>query len=388
MLREFCFKYFLQATESDEDAYGDYMETLDVSKSPEKPINEFKLYNANVKCKIVDFDSLENPFIIPFLFNCKSDNGDLISTALPAGIQQNATFALDISTLGNRSDLYADENGAWKMTGCRPKYYSIVKDENGRVAELERVHDHSKCDVIVRRRTYTCSSYKWYHKTIVSIEYGKDIDKWFPRVLLHYQFDGKATKFKVEKYGNRTSSSMPYVRTKASTKQSIADKAQQYGPKRALFQVTKESGGVCGLDSTGTLPRNETQVMYIKNKQQEPGPANKDPLASVMELQKTTFRGFIRKIVCNDIQTVMLFTDRQLNNIIKFCCHRRPNKVSELGVDLTFQLGPFYVLVTSYKNTVLKVKGTNRHPLLYWPCHDLSYKGRDDRSFLYPMPHS
>ena len=108
----------------------------------------------------MDFDSLENPFLIPFLFNCQSDNGHLISTALPAGIQQNATFVLDISTLANRSDLYADENGAWKMTGCRPKYYSIVEDENGRVAELERVHDHIKCDVVVRGRTYTCSSYK------------------------------------------------------------------------------------------------------------------------------------------------------------------------------------------------------------------------------------
>ena len=83
--------------------------------------------------------------------------------------------------------------------------------------------------------------------------------------------------------------------------QSIAQKAEQYGPKRALFQVTKESGGVCGLDSTGTLPRNESQVKYIKKKQQETGPANKDPLASVMELQKTTFRGFIREIVCNAI---------------------------------------------------------------------------------------
>lgn len=68
MLREFCFKYFLQATESDEDAYGDDMVTLDVSKSPEKPINEFKLYNANVKCKIVDFDSLENPVHHPLSF--------------------------------------------------------------------------------------------------------------------------------------------------------------------------------------------------------------------------------------------------------------------------------------------------------------------------------
>lgn len=118
----------------------------------------------------------------------------------------------------------------------------------------------------------------------MSIEYGKEIDKWFPLVLLHYQFDGKPSKFKVEKHGNRSSSNMPYVRTKASTKQSIAETAQQYGPKRALLQVTKESGGVCGVDSTGTLPRNVNQVKYIKKKQQEPGPANKDPLASVMEL--------------------------------------------------------------------------------------------------------
>ena len=39
---------------------------------------------------------------------------------------------------------------------------------------------------------------------------------------------------------------------------------------------------------------------------------------------------------------------------MKFCCHDRVNEVSELGVDVTFQLGPFYVLVTSFKNTVLR----------------------------------
>ncbi|CAH3142210.1 unnamed protein product [Pocillopora meandrina] len=42
---------------------------------------------------------------------------------------------------------------------------------------------------------------------------------------------------------------MPYERTKASTKQSIEAKAQHYGPKRALFQVTKEAVGVFGVDS-------------------------------------------------------------------------------------------------------------------------------------------
>lgn len=130
------------------------------------------------------------------------------------------------------------------MTGCRPKYYSIVKDENARVVEME-----SHSDVVARRRTYTCSSYKQYHKTIVSIEFGKDIEECFPLVLLHHRYDGKPTKFKVEKHGNRASSNMPYVLLIASTKQWIAQKAQQYGPKRALLQVTKEAGGVCGVNA-------------------------------------------------------------------------------------------------------------------------------------------
>ena len=196
----------------------------------------------------------------------------------------------------------------------------------------------------------------------MSIEFSKDMDKWFPLVLLHYHYDGKPTKFKVQKHCNGTSSNMPYLRTKERTKELISEKAQQYGPKRALFQVTKEAGGVCGVESTGSLPHNENQVKYIKKKNQDPRPAYKDPLASVMDLQKTTFRGFICEIVCNHLPTIMVFTDSQLNNIVKFCCHKRSNQVSELSVDVTFQLGPFYLLVQTYKNTVFQVKGTNRHP--------------------------
>ena len=125
----------------------------------------------------------------------------------------------------------------------------------------------------------------------------------------------------------------------------LAQKAQQYGPKRALFQVTKEAGG--GVDSTSMLPRNENQVKHIKKKQQDPGPAN-------MELLKTTFCGFIHEIICNDLPIVMLFTDRQLDNTVKFYCQRRPNQLSELSVDLTFQLGLFYLLVQVTKTPLSK----------------------------------
>lgn len=41
--------------------------------------------------------------------------------------------------------------------------------------------------------------------------------------------------------------------------------------------------------------------------------------------------------------------------------------VSELGADITFQLGPFYLLITTYKNTLFKVKGRNHSPSFLGP---------------------
>lgn len=87
----------------------------------------------------------------------------------------------------------------------------------------------------------------------------------------------------------------------------------------------------------------------------------------VLELKKSTLAGFIREVVCNDLPTVMLYTDRQTDNVVKFCCHSKAGLVSELAVDVTFQLGPFYALVTTYKNTLLKVKNGTNSPTCLGP---------------------
>ena len=197
-------------------------------------------------------------------------------------------------------------------------------------------------------------------------------------MLLSYSFDGEPSKFTVKKHGNCTSSNMPHIQSKESTKQKVAEKAMQCSPKRALYFARKEAGGICEVDSISSIPRNLKQVEYLTRKPSEK--VKKDPLASVLELQKTTFPGFIREVVCNDLPTVMLFTDRQLDNIVKFCCHDRVNEVSELGVDVTFQLGPFYVLVTSFKNTVLRVKGANNHPSFLGPV--MICMTRDESTYL------
>ena len=147
------------------------------------------------------------------------------------------------------------------------------------------------------------------------------------------------------------------------------------------------------MDSTSALPRNVRQAQYEKQKSTTCASSSganktKDVLASVLELQKGACKGFIREVMCNDLPTIVLFTEKQVNDIIKFCCHRQAGMVSELGADITFQLGPFFLLVTTYKNTFLKVKGSDHSPSFLGPRHDLHDERGEHLSFLYAFSSS
>ena len=50
-------------------------------------------------------------------------------------------------------------------------------------------------------------------------------------------------------------------------------------------------------------------------------------------------------IISNEHRIIL---DQQLINIEKLGCHDRVNELSELGVDVAFQLGPFYVLCIKF----------------------------------------
>ena len=179
--------------------------------------------------------------------------------------------------------------------------------------------------------------------------------------LVHYYWEGKPRKFKVAPHGNRKpeSSAPPHVKTKESTKQCVVQNLSEKktNPKRALFKTIKDSGGVCGAESVSSLPRNVRQVKNIKHQlgltSSAASKGNNDPLMAVLELQKGSFSGFIREVACNDLPTVVLFTDQQVDDIVRFCCHKKPNLVSELAKDITFQLGTFYRLVSTFKTPCL-----------------------------------
>ena len=56
-----------------------------------------------------------------------------------------------------------------------------------------------------------------------------------------------------------------------------------------------------------------------------------------------------------------------MNHIVNFCCNDRKGFESLPFSDITFQLGPFYLLLTIYNNKCLFYKGTNTCPIMLGP---------------------
>ena len=87
-----------------------------MSHSPRKfRQEEIVPFRANRDRKIVNLESLENPFVVLLLMNCKNDNEELISSSVPHAIQENGTFLIDLDKLANRKDVFADDNGVWTI---------------------------------------------------------------------------------------------------------------------------------------------------------------------------------------------------------------------------------------------------------------------------------
>ena len=111
---------------------------IEVRESPKKfKSAATKFFQNNDKCKLVKLDSLDNIELAPLLMNAKEDRPDLVSTAIPMGVQESASFIVDLDSLPNCKDLFSDDNGSWKMTGVRLKFFRVQK-EGGQVVSIKK----------------------------------------------------------------------------------------------------------------------------------------------------------------------------------------------------------------------------------------------------------
>lgn len=75
----------------------------------------------------------------------------------------------------------------------------------------------------------------------------------------------------------------------------------------------------------------------------------------------------MRNISFDDSVMCVLCNEQQLKDIERFCCNREPTTCSVLGIDPTFNLGDFYVTVTTYENLMVISRKTGKHPVFVGP---------------------
>ena len=141
--------------------------------------------------------------------------------------------------------------------------------------------------------------------------------------------------------------------------------AKSEKPKSAVFTIGKECGGEIEVTTPSMLPRNRQQISNIPRSHLA---GDKNVLYSVM-LECKLARGNTEAFVCDvkaapSPQCVMFF-DWQLNDMERFLANNHCFGI--LSVDTTYNLGDFYVTLTTYPHLMLQDVNTGKHPTMVGP---------------------
>jgi len=312
--------------------------------------------------------SYDNDKVLEVLLNCESLYKSYISPKPPQKVNKNHSFLVDLDQLEDPEDILSDNLGSWIQTKKRSKWYQVNFTESGKAHKITKVKDRVPGSYEVCRRPFVNKSDQSLKKTLVNVVLPDG--EHHNIVLARYHFDGKPEhEIKVLSHGNSKQPTIPYLRTYQSTKNKVKECVAKgkNSAKRILHEVENQVGGLQNCSSEGALPRGERQVKYYKEQSQVTDPIFE--ITKKMKLQvEMDGEKFIRTYSLDeDSPTVVLYTDSQLDDIINFCCNDIANHKSQLYADVTFQLGPFYVLVTCYKNTTLLSKKSGTCPAMVGP---------------------
>ena len=183
----------------------------------------------------------------------------------------------------------------------------------------------------------------------------------------------------VKAHCNSKKTKRPYKRTCPSTMRDLEEEAKLYPPKRAAFRVEQRRGGIFNASCEGDLPRNASQVSRLRSKKASFSSSKpSDPLQALVIKFKEQFGSpnqYIQTIQLVPDPIIVLFNKNQLDEMEQFCTHH--GKTSVLGVDVTFNLGPFYVTMCTYQNLKI-VNSSGTHPIMIGPTLIHSSKERSN----------
>ena len=194
-------------------------------------------------------------------------------------------------------------------------------------------------------------------------------------VTYHFPIDGFVPEIKP--HGNSTIKKEPFHPTWSSTKQQIRQKCVDTGPKQVAALISAIAGGILGATAPGQLPRDEKQITNFKAREvissrlctsNVAKDAAADDLFLVMQkaYSEDPSNRFVRSVNAAPEPAIVVSTDRQLQDLSKFCCNSF--EFCPLTVDPTFCLGSFDVTLITYRHLLLQSKRYGNPPVFIGPC--------------------
>ena len=199
--------------------------------------------------------------------------------------------------------------------------------------------------------------------------------------LVQYSFKGGAEhSIELRPHGNCKSRSSGYMRTWTSTKTFLKSASEESKPREVVYKsVTEELGGLPGCSGIGQLPRGRQQVKDFGRKPRDKTSVhmknisgagkNDDPwfrLLGVCKKQASDRKSaFIRDVRVAPEPMCVLTTDRQLNDMVRFCCN--PVEFKPFTVDPTFDIGDYNVTPITYQHLLLENRKDGKHPSMIGP---------------------
>ena len=133
----------------------------------------------------------------------------------------------------------------------------------------------------------------------------------------------------------------------------------EMNPREVVHKtVADDLGGIASCSGLGKLPRDRQQVIIVKVQ-------TTFAYCACTDLFKKKFTAFIRDVRVAPEPLCVMTSDRQLNDLKRFCCN--PVEFRPFTVDPTFDIGHFNVTPITYQHLLLENRRDGKAPIFNRP---------------------
>ena len=267
-----------------------------------------------------------------------------ISRNIPYTINKNVSFVYNVNDIGHWKNALCDGMGTWDQMGTETVYAAIAGEDD--ISLFRKKNANTNIKVI--RRKYINGSSSDLHRIAITLHDTEN--NLLNKMFVQYYFIGNEKNIRVKPHGN-TRKTEKFERTKETTKDKIKKMCYENKTNKDMFNILiEDEGGLENVKSGSNIARNKKQVANFKLH----GKVASDPLLELSELakdQENSDKRFVRDVRSAPEFTIFLANNRQLNDLERFCTN--PDGFSILGIDTTFNIGQYYVTISTYRNMLM-----------------------------------